>query len=327
MLHRRLFCQALVATSVSGAGISAAQTPARVYRLGHLTIGRLDSLPSPPGTDPFKDELARLGLVEGANLVTDLRSARGDPTRLDALAAELVAARPDVLYTSSGFVAARALKTATTTIPIVFAAVGEPVAAGLVASLAQPGGNLTGGSIPVELELKRVQILFEVLGASASIALLTTPVSEGRMARFLVDLAATRLQLRFQEVRKYEDLVPAFEQMARERVGGVAVAQSLLTSSHQSEIAALVLKHRLPAIADGDGYTDDGLMMSYSINWPEVLRKAASYVYKILNGTRPRDLPIEQVASFDFVVNLKAARALGVRIPSSVLVAATRVID
>ena len=202
--------------------------------------------PFRPTVKPVHGGAARLGLVEGVNLVTDHRSARGNRALLDALAADLVAAQPDVLFASSGFVAAWALKKATTTIPIVFLAVGEPVAAGLVASLARPGGNLTGGSIPVELDLKRVQILFDVLGRSASVALLTTPVSEARMAFFLRDLAASRLRLQFQEVRKPEDLAPAFEQIARQRVSGVAVAGSLLTSSHQPEIAALALKHRIP---------------------------------------------------------------------------------
>ncbi|MEP7057540.1 MAG: ABC transporter substrate-binding protein [Caldimonas sp.] len=330
MLGRRLFCQALAGTGVTVSAFGAAQTRTKVYRMGHLEIGRADESPGPP-SDPiaieFETELARLGLVEGVNRITDYRSARGNPTLLDGLAADLVAAQPDVLFTGSGFVGARALKRATTTIPIVFAAVGNPVAAGLVASLARPGGNLTGGSVPVELDLKRVQILFEVLGASASIVLLTTPVSEPRMAWFLKDLTASRLRVKFQEVRKSEDLAPAFEQMARQRADGVAVASSLLTGTHQPEIAALAIKHRIPAIGDGTTFTDLGLMMSYSVDWLQVARNAANYLYKILNGAQPVNLPIQQVTNFDFVVNRKAARALSIRIPSPVLIAATRIID
>ena len=327
MLHRRRFCQALAGSGVTVAALCAAQSPAKVYRLGLLSTGRLDSAPSPLAVDdPFRTELARLGLVEGVNLVIDVRTGRGDPALLDGAAAELVFARPDVLFTTGGFRAARALKNATSTIPIVFAAMGEPVAAGLVASLARPGGNLTGGELP-NLELKRIQILIEALGSSASIAMLTTPVSERRMAVFLQDLAATRLQLKFHEVTKREDLAPAFENMARQRVAGVAVAASILTASYQPEIASLVARHRLPAIADGSSFADLGLMMSYSVDWAEVMRKAANYVYKIMKGAQPADLPVEQATKFDFVINLKSARALGVRVPSSVLIAATRVIE
>ena len=147
------------------------------------------------------------------------------------------------------------------------------------------------------------------------------------MAPFREDVAATNLRIQFQEVRKFEDLAPAFEQMARQRVAGVAVAKSVLTGTYHSEIAALVIKHRLPAIGDGTNYTDLGLLMSYSVNWPEMLRNSASYVYKILKGAQPADLPIEQATKFDFVVNLKAARTLGVRVPNPVLVSATHVIE
>jgi len=147
------------------------------------------------------------------------------------------------------------------------------------------------------------------------------------MTFFLRDLAASRLRLQFQEVRKSEDLAPAFEQMARQRVRGGAVAGSVLTSSHQSEIVAMALKHRIPAIGDGATFTDLGLMMSYSIDWAQAMRDAANYVHKILNGTKPADLPVQQVTKFDFVVNRKTANALGVRIPSSVLIAATRIIE
>ena len=326
MLRRRLFCQALAGTGVVVSAAAGAQTPAKVYRIGVLTVGRADDAPG-PASDPFVTELARLGLVEGVNLVTDHRSARGNPDVLDRLAADLVATRPDVLYSGSGFASARALKKATTSIPIVFGAVGEPVAAGLAVSLAKPGGNLTGGSFPVELDLKRIQILLDVIGPSASVVLLTTPVAEGRMSFFLRDLAASGLRVQFQEVRKPEDLAPAFEQIARQRPGGVAVANSLLTASHQPEIAAMTLKHRIPAIGDGEGFAELGLLMGYSVDWREVERNAANYIYKILKGAQPGDLPIQQATRFDFVVNAKTARALGVRVPRSVLVAATRVID
>jgi putative ABC transport system substrate-binding protein len=327
MIRRRAICQWLAGSGAALAKIVAAQT--RVYRVGELDYGRPDNLPAPrlpPPPDVFKPELARLGLIEGVNLVIDTRSAHGNPALLDAVAAELVTTRPDVLYTGAGFAGTRALKNATTTIPIVFAAVGEPVAAGLVTSLARPGGNLTGGTIPTELELKRIEILAEVLGPSASIAVLTTPLSEGRMTRIRSELATSRLRVHFQEVKQTADLAPAFAQMARERVDGVVIALSLLTGTHTPEIGELVAKYRLPAIADPPDSVDFGVMIAYSIDWPEVERKAAQKVYKVLMGARPADLPVEQVEKFEFVINLKVASALGVRIPLSVRLRATRVI-
>ena len=326
MLPRRLFCHALTGAGVVVWTAAAAQAPAKVYRLGQLTLGREGDEPE-PATNPFTTELARLGLVESVNLVVDRRSARGNPALLDSLAAELVTARPDVLFSSSGFATARALQKATKTIPIVFAAVGEPVAAGLAASLSRPGGNLTGGAFPVELDLKRIEILLKVVGASASIMVLTTPVSERRMSFFLKDLAASGLRVQFQEVRKADDFAPAFKRMARQGAGGVAVATSVLTGSHEQEIAALALEHRMPAIGDGDTFAGFGLLMSYSVDGAEIARNAASYVYRILKGDQPADLPIQQATRFNFVVNRKTARVLGVQVPSSILVAATRVID
>ena len=330
MIRRRALCQWLAGSGVALASGVAAQSTAKVYRIGELEYGRPDNLPAPslpPPPDVFRPELARLGLVEGVNLVIDVRTAHGDPALLDAAAAELVATRPDVLFTGSGFVSARALKNATTTIPIVFSAIGEPVAAGLVASLARPGGNLTGGAIPDELELKRVEILLEVLGASASIAMLTGPIVEGRMNRIRKQLADRNLHVRFPDVKRSEDLAPAFEQMARQRIDGLVIALSPFTGSHTPEIGELVAKHRFPAIADGLPYLDFGVMIAYSIDWPEVVRKAARTVYKVLMGARPEDLPVEQVEKFDFVINLKVAKALGVRIPTSVRVRATQVIE
>ena len=329
MIRRRMFCRTLAGAGIGVAYAAAGQTPAKVHRLGILVLGN-----SEPPTDtrhPILAGLARLGLVEGVNLVADVRIAHGKPELLDGMAADLVAARPDALFTGGGFATARALKKATTNIPIVFAAVGEPVAAGLVASLARPGGNLTGGTIPAELEIKRVQILMEVLGANASVVNLTGPLSEARRAALLEALAPTRkvlgTRLRLVEISKSEELDPAFEQMARERVDGVAIRLTQVTAPNGPKIIALAAKHRLAAIADGNHYTDAGLLMSYSIDWSEINHNATNYVYKILMGAWPADLPIQQPSKFDFVINMRTARTLGVRIPPSVLAMATRVTD
>lgn len=330
MIRRRAVCQWLGA-GAAVQSIASAQSPSRAYRLGELDFGHPYTAPAgsgpPPLPDPLTPELERLGLIAGANLAIDIRSAHGDLARLDAIAAELVANRPDVLFTGSGFACARALKNATKTIPIVFSAIGEPVAAGLVASLSHPGGNLTGGALPAELELKRIEILIEVLGQTAAVAVLTAPLPGGRMTPMRNALVASRLRVRFQEVRQAEDLAPAFEQMARQRIGGVAIVHSPFTWLHRSEIGMLLAKYRLPAIADVGPFIDPNVMITYSIDWAEVMRRAARTIHKILMGAKPADLPVEQIEKFEFVINVKTASALGVRIPTAVRLRATRVIE
>jgi putative ABC transport system substrate-binding protein len=325
---RRLFCRTLARVALA-AGVSArAQAPARLPRIGVLFIGSPPPANSPPV--PFQTELARVGLIEGLTVVMDVRFAHGDPSRLDAMAAELVASQPDLILTASGAVGARAAKKATTTIPIVFSGVGDPVGAGLVASLAKPGGNLTGGAIPPDLELKRVQILLQVIGPSASIFMLTAPMSEMRKAAMRQSLSATGMNagasLHFRELTRLEDLAPAFEYIARQPGAGVAVGLTPFTSIHNPEIAAAALKYRLATIAHGLDAADAGMLMSYSFDALELSRAVAKLVSRILKGEKPADLPVEQVTKFDFVVNMKTARTLGLRIPSALLLTASRVV-
>ena len=327
-IRRRLFCQTLAGATITAVAAARAQAATRPYRIGVLFIGSPPPANSPPG--PLQTELARFGLVEGVNLVIDVRFAAGDPARLDALATELVATRPDLILVASGAAGARAARKATTTIPIVFGAVGDPVGTGLVDSLARPGGNLTGGAIPPGLDLKRAQILLQVIGASAPIFLLTVPMGERRKAALQSSLDATGMnpgtKLQFRDMSRIEELEPVFEEISRQRGAGVVIGLSPVTSVHYKEIAAAAIKHRLPAIADGAPACEAGLLMSYSVDWLELERNAARLVYRIYKGDKPADLPIEQVTKFDFVVNMKSAKTLGLRIPTALLVAANRVI-
>ena len=327
-IRRRLFCRTLASAALATRMSARAQTAARPYRIGVLFIGSPPPVNAPPGL--FPTELARLGLVEGLNLVTDVRFAEGDPTRLDVMATDLVATRPDLILVASGFAGARAAKKATATIPIVFSAVGDPVGVGLVASLARPGGNLTGGAIPPGLDLKRAQILLQVIGPSAPLFMLTVPLGEKRRAAIQESLTAAGMhpgtELQFRDMSRIEDLEPALKEISRQRGAGVVIGLSPVTSVHPKEIAAAAIKHRLPAIADSVLACEAGLLMSYSVDWLELDRNAARLVYRIYKGDKPADLPIEQVTKFDFVVNMKTAKTLGLRIPTGLLITASRVI-
>jgi putative ABC transport system substrate-binding protein len=326
MMDRRLFCGALA--SAWAAGAWGQRNAGRIYRVGYLTVGTIS--PQEESSE-LRTELARLGFTEGTNLVMEYWSAHGNPALLEGLALDLVAKRPDLIYTDSGYLGTLAAKKATTSIPIVFEAVGFPVESGFVASLTRPGGNLTGGMIP-DLELKRVQILLEVVGSTAAIVQLTAPLNDSRKTSFRKALDAHGLKeaarrFEFVEVERPEDLSSAFEQISRIKPGGVAIRNGQLTGSHEAEIASLVVKHRLPAIASGSYFARDGVLLSYAHDDRELARLGASFVARILNGAQPGELPIEQVTKFEFVINLKVAKALGIRFPASVLVAASDVIQ
>jgi putative ABC transport system substrate-binding protein len=274
--------------------------------------------------------MTQLGLVEGKNLIVDLRSARGDESRLAALASELLALKPDVIYAASS-PAALAAKKATSTVPIVFT-VGNPVALGLVPSLSRPGGNLTGNALMSgPLDSKRVQLLSETLGDAATIAVINTTIPEKFRSDFISSLSvavggrADRVGLI--EIDNIDEFPAAFERIAQRRFGGVAICQSQLAQTHQGRIADLISKYRLPAIADGSTYTEKGLLLTYTTDFHEVERRAARYIHKILLGAKPGDLPSEQPTKFNFVVNLRTAKALKIAVPASVLAFADQVIS
>ena len=302
----------------------------KVFRVGILSNVPLSSPQGAPMWGAFVEGLRDLGYVEGKNVTIVDRSSEGKYDRLPELAAELVRLKVDVIV-APATQNVRAAQQASRTIPIVMAGSSNPVADGLVASLARPGGNVTGLSMVGErLAGKQLELLKETIPGVARAAVLGNPtnarfrdwVREAKdAARTLgVDLVAV-------EARGPDDFERAFALMTKERVAGVVVSGDGMYLLHPARIAALATKHRLPAIYGVREFVDAGGLMTYSPSIRESFRRAATYVDKILKGAKPGDLPVEQAAKFDLVISVKAARALGLTIPPSVLARATEVIQ
>ena len=302
-----------------------AQQAAKVPRIGFLSPGSATSSP----TDAFRQGLRELGYVEGQNLVVEYRWADGDTARLPALAAELVRLRVDVLVAATN-PAVLAARQATSTIPIVFAASSDPVGTGLVASLAHPGGNVTGLSLVApELSGKRLQLLRETLPQLARVALLWNAGDPGMADRVTETKAAARqlgVTLHVEWVRDLAGLDRAFATLAQARPDAFLTTVEPFTGDHRQRIVAFAAQQRLPAMYEERDFVDAGGLMAYGPNLAANYRRAATYVDKILKGTKPADLPVEQPTKFELVINLKTAKALGLTIPQSVLIRADEVI-
>ncbi len=321
-----LFTLALFAAALA----AEAQQAGKVYRLGYFGIG-----PPPDGRDTrldlFRQGLRDLGYVEGRNIALEIRYSGGRPERLPDVAAELVGLKVDVIVTTSGVVAVAAKK-ATQTIPIVMLASGDAVRQGLVASLARPGGNVTGFTmISPELSRKRLELLREMLPKLSRVGVLwcgaAGPVADQEWAETRAAADVLGVQLSSLEASGRDELARAFAVATKQRVQAILVLDcSRLHSSH-AHIADLSLKYRLPAMYPFPRYPQAGGLMSYGVNDQDTPRRAATYVDKILKGAKPADLPVEQPSKFELVINLKTARALGLKIPPSVLVRADQVIE
>jgi putative ABC transport system substrate-binding protein len=284
--------------------------------------------------EAFRQGLRDLGYVEGRNVVIEYRDAEGKHERLPALAAELVALKVDVIVAAASNHLALAAKQATRTLPIVFAAVVDPVASGLVTSLARPGGNVTGASIlSSELVGKRLELLTQAIPGVSRVAVLWLPGALGeRVEKDMLkeaDVAARALgvRLQFVEARGPADLDRAFSDMTRARAGAMTVLPSAMFLRERRRLVDLAAEHRLPAVYTVKEYVDAGGLMAYAPNLADVVRRAATYVDRILKGAKPGDLPVEQPTKFELVINLKTARTLGLTIPPSVLARADQVID
>jgi len=309
---------------------SFAQQPANIARIGFLHPA------SPEGVGgvhlkAFRDGLRELGYVEGKNLQLEVRWGEGKLERLPALAAELVQLKVDVIVaaTSPSVVAARQ---ATRTIPIVMPTSSDPVGDGLVASLAHPGGNITGLSVMApELGEKRIQLLKEMFPkVSHAMAVLWNPAYVGMRARFeqaRVAAPAVGLTVRSVEVRDTRELDVAFEAIIREHPEALLLLVDPFTISQRSRIVEFAAEQRLPAIYETSDFVDVGGLISYGPNIPDQYRRAATYVDKILRGAKPADLPIEQPTKFELVINMRAAKALGIKFPESILLRADKVIE
>jgi putative ABC transport system substrate-binding protein len=323
---------AVLALSLLAAPLAAeAQQAAKVARIGYLST---NLAANPHMQEAFRQGLRDLGYVEGRNVVIEYRDSEGKLERLPALAAELVALKVDVIVAAASNHFALAAKQATRTIPIVFAAASDPVASGLVTSLARPGGNVTGAAvITSELVGKRLELLTQAVPGVSRVAVLWLPGALGeRTEKEMLkdaDVAARALgvRLQFVEVRGPADFDLAFSDMTRARAGALTVLPSNMFLREHSRLVDLAAKHRLPAVYTVKEYVDAGGLMSYGPNVADLFRRAATYVDRILKGAKPGDLPVEQPTKFELVINLKTARTLGLTIPPSVLSQADRIIE
>jgi putative ABC transport system substrate-binding protein len=278
----------------------------------------------------LRQGLRNAGYVEGRDVVIEWRSAEGDYTRLPQLAAELVRRGVDVIVADTT-PATQAARGATSSIPIVMAIVADPVGSGVVANLSQPGGNITGLSIMLaELSAKRLQLLKDAVPRLTRVAALWNPPT-GYHAKALENLKAAAPSLAIELIavsaRTAAEIGPAFETMSRAHPEAVYVVDCPPFFTHRTTIVKLAMKARLPVISGEKPYTDEGALMSYGPSYEDQLRRAAEYVDKILKGSGPSSLPIEQPKKFDLVINLKTAKALGLTIPPSLLQRADQVIE
>jgi putative ABC transport system substrate-binding protein len=323
-----IFIVALAFSLVASPVIANAQQVTKIPRIGYLSPrSRLDPLPYDRA---FLRGMGELGYVEGKNMVIEWRFADGAYERLPALAAELVRLDVDVIVAQSSS-AIRAAQKATTTIPIVFPSTGDPVGSGFVASLARPGGNITGlSNTNLDVSAKLLELLIAMAPRLSRVAVLGNPGSSTHSAilRSVQAAALTRVGVRVLsvEARTREEIERSFVLMTQERADGVIVAADAFLNAQAGHIAPLALKHRLPSISQPRVYAEAGGLMSYGQNTAESYRHAATYVDKILKGAKPADLPVEQPTKFELVVNLKTAKALGLKIPESIRIRADEVI-
>ncbi len=318
-----------LALAIHAAPLAAdAQQPAKMPRIGFL--GNSTAALEANLVGPFREGLRDLGYVEGRDVLIEYRWAEGKYERFPALIGELIALKVDVIVTA-GTPAALAVQKAAPSIPLVMVAVGDPISVGLVASLGRPGGNITGlTSISAELEGKRLELLREVIPKLSSIAVLWNPASQfSVVAEKEVQAAAQVLRIRVQslQVRAAEEFDNAFAAILRERPGALLVLADRLFLHNRARIVDFEAKHRLPGVYAYRELVEAGGLMSFGPSYAGMHRRAAAYVDKILKGAKPADLPVEQPAKFELVINMKTAKVLGLTIPQSVLIRADEVIQ
>ncbi len=315
----------LLVLLVGWAGMAEAQQPKKVPRIGYLSARS-----GPESRDEsFRQGLRELGYVEGKNIVIESRYAEGKLDRLPALAAELVRLKVDVIVTG-GPTPTRAAKEATVSIPIVMEFDNDPVGSGFVASLARPGGNITGlSTLAPEISGKQLELLKEIVPRLARVAVLgdsTTPGNAQSLRETELAAGAFKVKLQYLDVLDPKDIETAFRAASKGRADAVLMMTSRVFVLQRTQIADLAAKSRLPAIYDRREFVDDGGLMSYGTNFTDLSRRAATYVDKILKGAKPADLPVEQPTKFELIINLKAAKQIGLMIPPNILARADKVI-
>ena len=331
MIARRKFIETLAGGLLASPLAAEAQQAAKTPRIGYVS---LNAVANSHLRGAFRQGLRDLGYVEGRTVVIEYRDAEGKPERLAAFVAELVALKVDVIVTGGGSPTALAAKQATKTIPIVFASASDPVMDGLVASLARPGGNVTGSSnLNPELVGKCLEQLKQAVPGVSRVAVLWQPGAAGeRTGKDMLQGAvvaglALEVRLQFLEARGAVDVDRAFSEMTRARAGALTVLASAMFFSERRRLLDLAAKNRLPAVYTQREFVDAGGLMSYGPNLADLFRRAATYVDRILKGAKPADLPVELPTKFELVINLKTAKALGLTIPLSLLQRADQVIE
>jgi putative ABC transport system substrate-binding protein len=326
-MDRRTFLHSMAGGLLAAPLAAGAQQASKLWRIGYLANGNPTT--TAHTRDAFRQGLRELGWVEGQNITIEYRWADGDLLRLPALAAELVRTPVDLMLVAGG-AGVRGARQATRTVPIVSAITGDPVTAGFAASLARPGGNVTGLAVQFEdLAGKQLQILTETVPKAKRIVILHHASPPNRVILEAAERAARALGLkgRVLDVRDVSELADAFRTAEREQADAMYVLPSPTFSRHRANLAELAVKHRLPGIYEDDVYVEAGGLMSYGPDFPDLYRRSASYVDRIFKGAKPGDLPFEQPAKFELVINLKTAKALGLTIPPSLLQRADQVIE
>jgi putative ABC transport system substrate-binding protein len=325
-MRRREIIAAVGGAAMSWALPAHGQRTGKVYRIAILAANARHL----PEFEAFREKLRELGHVEGGNLTLDWRYAEKGADQLPALAAELAALRPDVIV-SITTPATQAVKATTSTIPVVFVNIGDPVAAGFVTSLAHPGGNMTGPSIlHPQISGKRLELLREVVPSASLAAVIWNPGNLANRLQYEQTREAASSQgvrLLSLEVQRRDEIERAFDTAKRHGVAGVLVVPDPLVGSHRPFVIDLATRSRLPAVYGYREFVEEGGLLAYGPSYPEQYRKAAIYVDRVLNGAKPADLPVEQPTTFELIINLKVAKALGLAIPAALLARADEVIE
>ena len=326
--NRKLAGLSVIAFVLVGSGVVVeAQQPTKVPRIGF-------QLDAPAATaaariEAFRQGLRELGYVEGKNIIIEWRSADGKPERRSEIAAELVRLKVDVIV-SAGPTATRAIKEATSTIPIVMGQDTDPVGSGFVASLARPGGNITGlAALAPEMSGKELQLLKEIVPRLSRVAIIgnsTNPGDAQSLRETVLAAGSFEIYLRYLDIIEPKDIEPALRAAAKGHADALLMLGNPILNAHRKQIVDLAVKHRLPATYARPEYVEAGGLMYYGTSYNDLFRRAATYVDKILRGANPADLPVEQPTKFELVINLKAAKRIGLTIPSNVLARADRII-
>jgi putative ABC transport system substrate-binding protein len=318
-----LLTTVLLTTAPAGQAQQAGKVPRIGFQLDapvSATAARIEA---------FRQGLRELGYIEGKNIIIEWRSAEGKPERRRELAAELVRLKVDVIV-SAGPTVTRSLKEATSTIPIVMSQDPDPVSNGFVASLARPGGNITGlASLSSENSGKQLELLKEIISRLSHVAVIgnsTNPGDAQSLRETVLAAGSSEVYLRYLDVLDPKDIETVFRAAAKGRADAVLVLGNPILNAHRQQIVDLAVKHRLPASYARPEYIESGGLMYYGTSYNDLLRRAASYVDKILKGAKPADLPVEQPTKFELIINLKAAKQIGLTIPQRVLARADRVI-